>query len=85
MPNLFDSMDFSRFSAQQPELGIEPRVPRNVSTRERHRREAVVERMRCDPAFADFTPEAQDKLVRAALTDRWETVLPRLPRMGAEV
>jgi hypothetical protein len=85
MGNLFDSMDFVRRRLERADGGDEPRVPRHVPTSERLRRERVAARMRVDPAFADFTPEAQDKLIRAALTDSWDSVLPRLPRMGAEL
>ena len=82
MANLFDSMDFAR--RKRADEIDEPRVPRHVPRVERQRRERVVARMRVDPAFADFTPDAQDKFIRAALTDNWESVLPRLPRMGPE-
>ncbi len=82
MGNLFNSMEFVwRKRADEPE---EPQVPRNVSRGERIRRERVAARMRRDPAFADFTAEAQEKLIRAALTDSWDSVLPRFPRIGAE-
>jgi len=77
-------MDFVRRKRERADEVDEPRVPRHVSRVERIRRERVAARMRCDPAFADFTPEAQDKFIRAALTDNWDAVLPRLPRMGAE-
>jgi hypothetical protein len=80
--NLFNSMEFAwRKRADERD---EPQVPRNVSREERIRRERVAARMRRDPAFADFTAEAQEKLIRAALTDTWDAVLPRLPRMGPE-
>ena len=89
MANLFDSMDFVRRLRDQrgdraAAEGEDPRVPRNVPRDERLRRERVVARMRLDPAFSEFTPDAQDKLIRAALTDNWDAVLPRLPRMGPE-
>ena len=85
MGSLLDSMDFVRRKLERADGEIEPRVPWNVTKSERLRRERVVARMRIDPAFADFTPEAQDKFVRAALTDNWDSVLNRLPRMGPEV
>lgn len=84
MGNLFNSMDFVRRRIERADGDDGPRVPKNVSKPERVRRERVAARMRVDPAFADFTPEAQDKLIRAALTDSWDSVLPRLPRMGPE-
>jgi hypothetical protein len=84
MGNLFNSMDFVRRRSDRAEVADEPQVPRNVPKAERIRRERVAARMRVDPAFADFTPEAQDKLIRAALTDNWDSVLPRLPRIGPE-
>jgi len=80
MGNLLNSMEFAW--RKRADAAEEPQVPRNVSRAERIRRERVAARMRRDPAFADFTAEAQDKLIRAALTDNWETVLPRLPRIG---
>jgi hypothetical protein len=85
MGSLLDSMDFVRRKLERADGEIEPRVPWNVTKGERLRRERVVARMRIDPAFADFTPEAQEKFVRAALTDNWDSVLTRLPRMGPEV
>jgi hypothetical protein len=81
--NLFNSMDFRR-KRERADESAEPCVPRHVPRVERQRRERVAARMRVDPAFADFTPEAQDKFIRAALTDNWDAVLPRLPRIGAE-
>ena len=80
MGNLFNSMEF--VWRKRADAAEEPQVPRNVSRGERIRRERVALRMRRDPAFADFTAEAQDKLIRAALTDNWEPVLPRFPRIG---
>lgn len=83
MGSWFNSMDFVRRKLERADAPPdEPQVPRNVSKPERRRRERVAARMRVDPAFADFTPEAQDQLIRAALTDNWDLVLPRLPRMG---
>jgi hypothetical protein len=85
MANLFDSMDFVRRRRERADENSEnPKVPWNVPRDERLRRERVVARMRLDPAFAEFTPDAQEKLIRAALTDNWDPVLPRLPRMGPE-
>jgi len=85
MGNIFDSMDFVRRRLERADGNGEPQVPRNVSKGERSRRERVAARMRVDPAFADFTPDAQEKLIRAALTDSWDSVLPRLPRIGPEL
>jgi hypothetical protein len=82
MGNLFNSMEF--VWRKRADAAEEPQVPRNVSRGERIRRERVAARMRRDPAFADFTAEAQEKLLRAALTDSWDSVLPRFPRIGAE-
>jgi hypothetical protein len=84
--SLFNSMDFVRRRLERADVAAddEPRVPKNVPKVERQRRERVVARMRVDPAFTDFTPDAQEKLIRAALTDNWDAVLPRLPRMGPE-
>jgi len=85
MGSFFNSMDFVRRRIERADgAEDEPRVPRNVPRAERQRRERVAARMRVDPAFADFTPEAQDKFLRAALTDSWDSVLPRLPRIGPE-
>ena len=85
MANLFDSMDFVRRRLERADaVDEELRVPRNVSKAERLRRERVAARMRLDPAFVEFTAEAQEQLIRAALTDSWDAVLPRLPRMKAE-
>lgn len=84
MGNLFNSMDFTWRRIERADVDDEPRVPKNVSKAERVRRERVAARMRVDPAFADFTPEAQEKLIRAALTDNWDSVLPHLPRIGPE-
>ena len=83
MGNLLNSMEFvwrRRADTEVEDL----QVPRHVPRLERERRERVAARMRVDPAFADLTAEAQEKLIRAALTDNWDSVLPRLPRMGAE-
>jgi hypothetical protein len=82
--NLFNSMDFVWRRVERADSDDVPQVPKNVSKGERLRRERVAARMRVDPAFADFTPDAQDKLIRAALTDNWDSVLPRLPRIGPE-
>jgi hypothetical protein len=86
MANLFDSMEFVRRRLERADAVVEDdlRVPRNVSKGERLRRERVAARMRIDPAFVEFTAEAQEQLIRAALTDSWDAVLPRLPRMRAE-
>jgi hypothetical protein len=84
MGNLFNSMDFAWRRVERADIDDEPRVPKNVPKAERVRRERVAARMRVDPAFADFTPEAQEQLIRAALTDSWDSVLPRLPRIGPE-
>ena len=71
MGNLFDSMDFVKRRLERADGDAELRIPWNVPKAERLRRERVVARMRIDPAFADFTPDAQEKFIRAALTDSW--------------
>ena len=84
MAGLFDSMDFVRRRLERADSAEAPRALRGLPRDERIRRERVVARMKNDPAFAEFTLEAQEKLIRAALTDNWDSVLPRLPRIGPE-
>jgi len=84
MAGLFDSMDFVRRRLERADSVEDPRALRGLPRDERIRRERVVARMKNDPAFAEFTLEAQEKLIRAALTDNWDSVLPRLPRIGPE-
>jgi len=84
MAGLFDSMDFVRRRLERADSVEDPRALRGLPRDERIRRERVVARMKNDPAFAEFTAEAQEKLIKAALTDNWDSVLPRLPRIGPE-
>jgi hypothetical protein len=78
---MFDTMNVARSIRELADAIDEIRIPRAVDQAERRRRAAVVRRMRNDPAFAEFTPEAQEQLLRAAVTDDWHAVLPRLPRI----
>jgi hypothetical protein len=78
---LLDSMNLARTAKEQADRTDALQIPRSVGAKERRRREAVVRRMRNDPVFLELTPEAQERLLRAAMTDDWHTVLPRLPNI----